>query len=287
MHSIEDVLAPAVVRSSRDRAWPGIEVMRSRNPLDALDVDGLPSHTLALNVGRPYRLEGRVAGRKVNSTMTTGFIKLVEARVRSSWRWDPGYPIDVLHVSVDDGALRAAADELEAQRMPEIKTRVAFESANLTRIAHALHEQLHRPPEMSLLTDALRLELILRLIGEHSSLAGQSVVRLPSNRLASSTLRSLDDFIASELANEINIDQLAAIAGVSRFHFARMFRATVGTTPYRYVLNFRLERARRMLRANRHALRDIAAATGFADQSHLSRRVKRRFGVTPAELRAG
>ncbi len=69
MHAIEDVLAPAVVRSSRDRAWPGIEVMRSRNPLDALDVDGLQFHTLALNVGRPYRLEGRVAGRKVNSTM--------------------------------------------------------------------------------------------------------------------------------------------------------------------------------------------------------------------------
>jgi AraC family transcriptional regulator len=85
----------------------------------------------------------------------------------------------------------------------------------------------------------------------------------------------------------MRIGDLAALAGLSRFHFARVFRATVGTTPHRYVLERRLERARRLLKTTATAVRDIAVATGFADQSHLTRLVKRRFGVTPGALRSG
>jgi AraC family transcriptional regulator len=85
----------------------------------------------------------------------------------------------------------------------------------------------------------------------------------------------------------MRIEDLATLAGMSRFHFARVFRATVGTTPHRYVLERRLERARSLLKTTATAVRDVALTTGFADQSHLTRLIKRRFGVTPGVLRSG
>jgi AraC family transcriptional regulator len=99
-------------------------------------------------------------------------------------------------------------------------------------------------------------------------------------------LRLIDDYIEANLGTDMRIGDLAGLAAMSRFHFTRVFRATVGTTPHRYVLERRLERARNLLRTTTVAVRDIAVATGFADQSHLTRLVKRRFGVTPGALRS-
>jgi AraC family transcriptional regulator len=100
-------------------------------------------------------------------------------------------------------------------------------------------------------------------------------------------LRLIDQYIDAHLGTDMRIADLAALAGMSRFHFARSFRATVGNTPHQYVLQRRLQRARTMLQTTSLAVRDIAVATGFADQSHLTRLVKQRFGVTPGALRAG
>jgi AraC family transcriptional regulator len=65
-----------------------------------------------------------------------------------------------------------------------------------------------------------------------------------------------------------------------------MFARSVGMTPYRYVVHLRLQRAIELMREHRHGLAEIAAATGFADQGHLSRWVRRVHGVSPTELKA-
>ncbi len=138
----------------------------------------------------------------------------------------------------------------------------------------------------SLVTDALRIDVITRLIDHHTSLRGMAT-RATHRRMGMHALRLINDYIESNLEADIRIGDLAMLAGMSQFHFARVFRATVGTTPYRYVLERRLERARSLLRTTAVAVRDIAATTGFADQSHLTRLIKRRFGVTPGVLRTG
>jgi AraC family transcriptional regulator len=285
MRTIETFLERSVVESSRERMWPGLEVMTARITEDGLDVDGLRAHTLAINTGRPFRVEGRIDGRLTDSVMSTGAMKIVEAGPRSVWRWDAGEPIEMLHVSIADEALRTYAGELGLMATPEVRTCVGFADANLARIAEALATELQSPYARSLVADALRIELMYRLLTEHSSLASDAV-RVPANRLGARTLRLLDDYIDAALGQNIGISDLAALVGMSRFHFARLFRATVGSTPHQYVLERRLERARELLRFDDVPLRDIATATGFSDQSHLTRHVKRRFGRTPAALRA-
>jgi AraC family transcriptional regulator len=287
LHSVETAIAPSAVLATSGSAWEGFGVMTASLPGGALDFDGLTAHTLALNIGRPFHVEGRIDGRRASGMLAPAAMKLVEAGPRSAWRWDPATPIEMLHVFVEDALLRECAQELGARHAPEIATRVGFDDPALARLASALSAEIETSPDAMLVADALRIELIERIIAAYSSLAEREAVRLSAKRLGKQTLRLLDAYIDAHLAHEIRIGDLATLAGMSRFHFARIFRATVGSTPHQYVLRRRLERARALLRSPQIALRDIAAATGFADQSHLTRQLKRRYGVTPGALRAG
>jgi AraC-like DNA-binding protein len=93
------------------------------------------------------------------------------------------------------------------------------------------------------------------------------------------------EYIESHLDQKIGLDALASMAGLSTHHFARAFHQSVGTPPHNYLLSRRLERAERMLRETRLPLAEIAAATGFSDQSHLARHFRRRTGMAPSLAR--
>ncbi len=263
--------------------------MTARIARVGLDISGLATHTLAINIGRPFRVDGRIDGHPLFGDMHRGAMKLIPAGPHSTWDWDAGRPIDMLHVSVSEEVLRAAAFELGASSVPEVMTNVGFVDVELARLSSALAAERHVRAAGSLVADALRIELLRRLLEGHTSMRGRAP-RAPTNSrnlIGTRALRLIDEYIESNLGANLRIGELADLAGMSRFYFTRVFHATVGTTPHRYVLERRLERARMLLRTTPVALRDIAAITGFADQSHLTRVMKRRFGITPGTLRAG
>ena len=88
------------------------------------------------------------------------------------------------------------------------------------------------------------------------------------------------DFLAAEAHRTVASEELETVTGLDRFALARHFRAATGTSPHRYQVGRRLARAQKMI-AEGAALSDAAAATGFADQSHLTRHFAARFGLTP------
>lgn len=81
-----------------------------------------------------------------------------------------------------------------------------------------------------------------------------------------------------------SLDDLAGIAGMSRFHLLRAFRREAGLTPHAYLIDARVRRARALLRRG-GGLADVAAQCGFADQAHFTRAFKARMGVTPGAFR--
>jgi AraC family transcriptional regulator len=88
------------------------------------------------------------------------------------------------------------------------------------------------------------------------------------------------------LEGPINVEALAQIARLSPFHFSRVFTQSIGMTPHRYVVRLRLQRAVDLVHQGRTGLAEIAVRTGFADQSHLSRWVRRVHGVSLTQLTA-
>lgn len=82
-----------------------------------------------------------------------------------------------------------------------------------------------------------------------------------------------------------SVGEIAGELGVHRVHLARRFRAAFGLSPGEYVRRCRLDRARRMLRGSAAPLAEIAAAAGFADQSHFSNAFRKQFGTSPRAFR--
>lgn len=106
-------------------------------------------------------------------------------------------------------------------------------------------------------------------------------------------LRRRPDYLAGERARQyihdtqgqaVTLDDLERAAGIDRWSLSRDFRALYGTSPYRYALLRRLDLARRLIAAGQ-PLADAAAAAGFTDQSHMTRRHAQAFGMTPARWR--
>jgi AraC family transcriptional regulator len=91
--------------------------------------------------------------------------------------------------------------------------------------------------------------------------------------------------VHSHLAENITLDALAGCAGLSRYHFARRFRASTGMTPHQYVLQERVAKARTLITRTNVRLAEVATTCGFADQSHLNRVFKRFTGVSPGIYR--
>ena len=99
------------------------------------------------------------------------------------------------------------------------------------------------------------------------------------------TVARIREILHAEFESDIRLDDLARETGRSRFQVNRAFQAATGMPPHRYLTNIRLERARILLKAG-DSPAEVAAAVGFADQSHLSRRFKAAYGVTPGRFQA-
>ena len=93
------------------------------------------------------------------------------------------------------------------------------------------------------------------------------------------------EYLHAHVAENVPLRTLASLAGdLNPSYFNRAFRAAVGLPPHAYQVHLRVLRAKEMLAAGR-SVSDVAWATGFADQSHLTRHFKRQVGVTPARYR--
>jgi len=94
-------------------------------------------------------------------------------------------------------------------------------------------------------------------------------------------------FVEDNLGCNISLLELAAVAGYSPDHFARLFKRTFRVSPYQYILARRIERAKSLLRDPRQSIVDVALACGFSSQAHLNAMFKRSTGVTPGTYRKG
>jgi transcriptional regulator of acetoin/glycerol metabolism len=98
-------------------------------------------------------------------------------------------------------------------------------------------------------------------------------------------MRRVREHVEAHLSESMDLAELATIAGLSLYHFARAFKQTAGVTPHHYLVHRRIERAQEMLARSGLPLSQIALAAGFSDQSHLARHFRQMLGMTPGQFR--
>jgi AraC family transcriptional regulator len=244
-------------------------------PPGRIALDGAPAHVLMFNMSPVQALRQAREGRSFVSDMLHGEMTLMPCGVPSQWSWNSACDrLDVV-VSPDvfgDGSKLDVVDRFLFRdfEMEEICRRL-YREASFEGIADRLY------------VESLVMQLALLLLRRHSS-ASQSAGILPSSGLTRNQARRVLDYIESNLSCELKLSELAAISDLSPHHFARMFRRTIGAAPHRYVLERRVERAKRMLRTTRASLVEIGLSTGFSSQSHFASTFRRVVGTTPTEF---
>jgi AraC-like DNA-binding protein len=98
-------------------------------------------------------------------------------------------------------------------------------------------------------------------------------------------LKRVDDYVENHLSEKISLSELAAVAGLSRMHFASQFRVATGLRPHEFLLRRRVQRAERLLRESALAIVEIALTVGFQTQAHFTTVFKKFTGCPPHQWR--
>ncbi len=175
---------------------------------------------------------------------------------------------------------RLVRDALDAARypLPFVRETVSNNRRLAAAIAPAL-DDLDRPLE-DLQRDQIVLDLADALAAADASIAGR--------KLSARHWRAVDkarDMLDASLRTGVTSAALEAVTGLTRYTVARHFRACLGTSPYRYLVLRRLDRARALIRQGA-PLVEAALASGFADQSHMTRHFRKAYGLPPGRWAA-
>jgi AraC family transcriptional regulator len=276
----EDGDLPAVLSGGSAPGESGVSVLRLRFQ-GGMHFRATPrQHLVWFHLSSQVPFACNIRGRTLQHEPLAGTLAICPAGADGAA--DAEESVDCMLVAIDPArfALAAAEDEALDARLDERladRDRILLEQARVL-VAESTENFLEGP----LFWNDVASGFVGRLVNRHAS---------PSRprrrgRLSARTLARVREHVMAHLDQPVDVDALAGIACLSPFHFSRMFARSVGMTPHRYVVRLRLQRAVELARQGRYELAEIAARTGFADQSHLSRWVRRVHGVPLSRLAA-
>lgn len=179
-----------------------------------------------------------------------------------------------LHFSVASlrGRLRSTLDETKLS-----EPRLAFQNDALLAICRLLaNECVSDDPLNELYGEGLVSALLVKLF-EIEPRRQRSRAKLTQR-----DLRTVMDYVDANWARTIRLTELATLVHTSESRFSHAFKASTGMPPHRWHMNVRVKKVQALLAASEASLTDIAIASGFADQAHLTRVFKAVTGTTPA-----
>lgn len=251
-------------------------------PACEIETPPLTDHVIALHLAGEAPVTQLLNDRARRRSIQRGGLTIIPAFERTEWVLQG--PVEFFHLYLPPALLRQALAEIGIARRPALQAPFAADNPLLAQILLALL-QAHRDgdPLAALYTDALVNALTLHLLRRYAD-AAVRIDRAPHS-LADKALAHVIDYVDANLERPLDLAELAAVAGLSRFHFARTFRRTVGRTPHRYVQERRMVRARHLLAMNRLPIIEVAAACGFANPGHFATAFKRLVAMSPRAYR--
>lgn len=158
----------------------------------------------------------------------------------------------------------------------------------ITPVARLLHQLVssNECKAWPLMTDSLVLALTVSIVRKFSPKAEQTRIEMNKSGLNNARTKRVVEFVEANIGNAIRLEDMAAAAALSPYHFTRSFKQAMGMSPTRFVLEQRIRDAQIRLRTTATSLAAIAHDCGFASQSHFTSAFKAAVGITPALFRA-
>ena len=106
-----------------------------------------------------------------------------------------------------------------------------------------------------------------------------------SSKMSDYYIKEAMNYIEQNFQNNISIEDIAAVCGINRSYFGKIFRNTVGQSPQEFLMNYRMIKATELLKLTSLSIADIGSAVGYENQLHFSRAFKNVYGISPREWR--
>ena len=243
-------------------------------------------HHVLLNLkSKAHRVQNWRDGELRDFTFNRGEIIVTPAGMRSGWRWHE--KSDVIVITLQPAKVEQFAQSelcmlLDPQQFSDLPQ---FSDPDLCAAGVFLRDALETDDISStVMFEAMSRVFLVKLLQKYGKRRAEDVEL--SVRFTSRHYQSVLSYVQNRLDQTITVGQLAAEAGMSSSHFARVFKETLGSTPMQYVMAYRIEQAVKMMDDAEHPLGDIALVCGFADQAHFTRSFKQVLGKTPRAYRS-
>lgn len=201
------------------------------------------------------------------------------------WRSVSREPFETMFVFIELPVLQRALEEVFGDDAGRawLHDASAFNDESLNALLGLLGEELLRGQASPLFVQSLAHAIAIYLARNYGVVDNEARSNSPS--LPGYKLRQVTDWMSEQIAEDFSLEHLAAQAGLSKFHFQRLFKSALGVSPSRYHLNLRINFARQLLRETRKSVMDIALAVGYADPSHFAKLFRRETGLSPSDYR--
>jgi AraC family transcriptional regulator len=243
-------------------------------------------HLLVLHRDGPVQVESLTSRRIGCRTVPAGGIHLVPPGVDFGIRLASA--LETVHVYVRRAIIEEVALELvdgDPARLEIPTSIVETDKILLSLIEASAHAVEDDTPGSSMFADYLSRAIAAQLIRSHAKAKLRGGGKVSTGGALSATLSEAIDYMMTNIDQAINLSAIAQATNRSPSHVARMFRAELGMPPHRYLINLRVEKARRLLEKTNMSIAEIAYDCGFAHQEHLTRLFRRHCNTTPAAYR--
>jgi AraC family transcriptional regulator len=275
------------VLHSQTLGWENILVQQFQHPPGEESYYYSDEHAICMSLSsRPVHLLQIREGKTYEGLYGKGDISITPAKVPFFARWDS--EDRYLRIRLTSRFLQSVAREAldmnpdQIELLPEFKMRDRqIEAIGMMLLAELKQENLGG----QLYIESLANVLAVHLLRQYA--AAKPVLPIYEGGLPQRQVLQVLDYINDHLSQDIKLADLAALLDMSQFHFSHLFKKAIGTSPYQYLLQQRVERAKQLLKQPDQSIMDIALECGFNSHSHLSNQFRQMTGMTPTAYRAG
>lgn len=271
-----------------DYVGNGIRLLKRTYPIPPTNIcePTLSENLIAFHTTHSTYIEKQIAGsRKAGRITNPGTFTLIPAFCDSSWNWSREMEFFLIYLSSSLFKKVALETFDKTPQSIELIDRLAVEDTFLEQLATALQKELESPyPVNQLYVESLQNVIAVHLLRHHCQVT-LGKIKLIQDGLSQRQQKQVIEFIIENLDRKLSLKEISQQLEISPYHFCRLFKQSTGITPYQYVKQKRIERAKQLLKQKQPSIVEVALICGFSCQSTFTTSFRQATGVTPKQYR--
>jgi AraC family transcriptional regulator len=280
------VLPQTPLIASYHTGWKGLTFTHYCHPPYETMEHGLLQHSLVITDSKScFQAERHLDGKFKHYAHGNGRVDLIPAFLSHWTNWDREVEFSVIAICPTllvgvASPLENRATQESMQHEIELIPQLAIDDPVIQQLALALKLEIQTGCMSGrLYGELLGTALAARLVQNYA--VSKPSLEFKANGLPQSQLKRVIDYMKANLTQDLSILDLATLTGMSESHFSRLFKQSVGISPYQYLIQQRVERAKQLLGKKSMAISTIALDCGFANQTHLTKVFRQMTRMTP------